>query len=150
MCGIWLYILNNESHENFKTITDNFNYLCGRGPDSYSINYFKDKYFIGFTRLAIIDLSPKGNQPFVYYYNDVRYTCICNGEIYNADSIKESLLKDFKLNSDSDCEVLIPLFLLYKEEMFKFLDGVFSFIIIEESNNEIKYFIARDRIGIRP
>ena len=150
MCGIWLYILNNESHENFKTIADNFNYLCGRGPDSYSINFYKNKYFIGFTRLAIIDLSPKGNQPFVYYYNDVRYTCICNGEIYNADSIKESLLKDFKLNSDSDCEVLIPLFLLYKEGMFKFLDGVFSFIIIEESNNEIKYSIARDRIGIRP
>ena len=39
MCGIWLYILNNSIHEDFKTITDNFNYLCGRGPDSYSINY---------------------------------------------------------------------------------------------------------------
>tara|TARA_B100000424_G_scaffold271660_1_gene275608 strand:+ start:2491 stop:4125 length:1635 start_codon:yes stop_codon:yes gene_type:complete len=152
MCGIWAYIIKNKLDNNYDKIFSNFSNLIGRGPDSVSFQYFKNKYYLGFSRLSIIDLTPKGNQPFVYYYNDLRYTCICNGEIYNADDIKNSVLSGYKFNSSSDCEVLIPLYLKYKESMFEYLDGVFSFIIIVENNenDNIEYFIARDRIGVRP
>ena len=34
--------------------------------------------------------------------------------------------------------------------MVNYLDGVFSLIIIEECENSTQYFIARDRIGVRP
>lgn len=150
MCGILGYIFKNSINFDKKLIIDNFLNLSGRGPDSESFNYYKEKYFIGFCRLSIIDTSPKGNQPFIYYYDNIRYTCICNGEIYNAESTKKEILNDMTFNSNSDCEVLIPLYIKYKEKMFDHLDGVFSFIIIVEDGNSIEYFIARDRIGVRP
>ena len=152
MCGIWAYIIQNEEFLVYNELFSNFSNLIGRGPDSFTFQYFKNKYYLGFSRLSIIDITPKGNQPFVYNFNEVRYTCICNGEIYNSEKIKNTILKDFKFNSSSDCEVLIPLYMKFKESMLEHLDGVFSFIIIVENyeNDEIEYFIARDRIGVRP
>lgn len=132
---------------NYDLIYKNFMNLSKRGPDSFSFIYNK-KYFLGFHRLSIIDISDNGNQPFEFYNHDYKYTCICNGEIYNSEALKNNL--NYNFNSNSDCEVLIPLYIRYGEQMINHLDGVFSFIIIKESNDDTEYFIARDRIGVRP
>ena len=147
MCGIFAYLIKNENILNYNLIYDNFMNLRNRGPDTFSFIYNK-KYFLGFHRLSIMDLSNNGNQPFEFYNDEYKYTCICNGEIYNSQTLKENL--NYTFNSNSDCEILIPLYIQYGEQMINYLDGVFSFIIIKEKDNETEYFIVRDRIGVRP
>ncbi len=146
MCGIFIYLACNNI--NFEKIFNNFKNIRGRGPDNLIFLNEINKYILGFTRLSIIDTSTRGNQPFEYYDNEIKYSCICNGEIYNAEELKK--LVNFNFKSTSDCEVLIPLYLKYNTNMISYLDGVFSFIIIKESKQEIQYFIVRDRIGVRP
>jgi len=147
MCGIWAYLTEKDDID-FDTIFTNFKNISGRGPDNMNFLSVKNKYMLGFTRLSIMDTSSRGNQPFEFYEDEVKYTCICNGEIYNAEELKQFVEYDY--TSMSDCEVLIPLYLKYKTDMISKLDGVFSFIIIKETNDETEYFIVRDRIGVRP
>ena len=153
MCGIWAYLL--KQHIGYdKSMTElysKFINITGRGPDNNSFRNFKDKFILGFQRLAIMDPTNRGDQPFSFYdkKTDTNYFCICNGEIYNAQELEDSL--DFKFNGTSDCEVLIPLFIEHGiEDMLNLLKGVFSFIIIRENNDNYDAFIARDRIGVRP
>lgn len=148
MCGIWAYLFDGDDIE-YSVILNNFMSIKGRGPDNMNVSYQKNKYLIGFHRLSIMDTTTKGNQPFIYYDNDIKYTCICNGEIYNANKLKEDI-KNYKFKSTSDCEVLIPLFIKKGYDMVNYLDGVFGFMIIKEENDNIEVFIARDKIGIRP
>ena len=147
MCGIFAYLIKNQKIFNYNLVFTNFMNLSNRGPDAFSFTYNKN-YFLGFHRLSIMDLSNSGNQPFEHYNDGYKYTCICNGEIYNHLLLKNSL--NFNFNSNSDCEILIPLYLQYGEAMVNYLDGVFSFIIIKEKDDDIEYFIVRDRIGVRP
>ena len=44
MCGIWAYILKNNSNHSYDKIFSNFSNLIGRGPDSVSFQYFKNKF----------------------------------------------------------------------------------------------------------
>ncbi len=115
-----------------------------RGPDNnisfkeYGINW-------GFNRLAIMDLSSNGNQPFKSYNCEL----VCNGEIYNYHSLKDLLVHEYKFHSGSDCEVLIPLYHQYGIEiMCKMLDGEFAFVLYDDENKSL--MAGRDPMGIRP
>ncbi len=71
-----------------------------------------------------------------------------NGEIYNHKTLASELTVDYEFQTASDCEVILP---LYKEHGVNFVDklqGMFAFIIYDETNNS--YLIARDHIGIIP
>ena len=128
MCAIWLYLIKN-SNVNIKKLFNNFNNLNGRGPDNLTFNNYNNKFIVGFHRLSIMDTSINGNQPFIHYVNSKEYyICICNGEIYNANKLKNNL--HYKFLSNSDCEVLIPLYLKYKEKMLDYLDGVVLFMLL--------------------
>jgi len=152
MCGIWAYLLHQHVDLEYDKVLNNFMNIKGRGPDSMKLIHNKNKYMLGFHRLSIMDVSTKGNQPFEYFdeSTNTKYTCVCNGEIYNASDIKSTLENEFNFTSSSDCEVLIPLYIKFKTEMVNKLDGVFSIIIIIEKDNNIEYFVVRDRIGVRP
>lgn len=99
----------------------------------------------GFHRLAIMGLNEKGMQPF-YFKGD---RVVCNGEIYGFRTLKKSLENEgYKFNSDSDCEILLPMYEKYKEKMFEKLDAEFACVIYDADLND--YIAARDPIGIRP
>ena len=157
MCGIWAYFLKKNGSENeidIDQIFSKFKSIYGRGPDNLNFNYYKDKFFLGFHRLSIMDTSTSGNQPFTYIHEDKTYICVCNGEIYNAEDLKKEILGSrlkYIFTSGSDCEVLIPLYILYGHEMVNKLKGVFAInITIINSDNNYDTFICRDRIGVRP
>jgi asparagine synthase (glutamine-hydrolysing) len=126
--------------------------LKNRGPD-YShleiINHLN--LILGFHRLAIMDPSVQGNQPFIYETDDKVIYSICNGEIYNY---KQLIIKyDLAPLSDSDCEIL-PL-LYHKVGMRNLcneLNGEYAFIIVDYNKitKNINVFVSRDRFGIRP
>ena len=90
-------------------------------------------------------LSPEGMQPFVRNNNLV----VCNGEIYGFRKLKEELEKDgYTFISQSDCEILLPLYEKYGLDMFKKLDAEYACIIYDAKKND--FVAARDPIGIRP
>jgi asparagine synthase (glutamine-hydrolysing) len=111
----------------------------------------KNKYVLGFTRLAINDLTDNGNQPFVFQDGDKTISLICNGEIYNH---KELIQKyDLVTHSTSDCEVLYHLLKHHDYNVSKAIrevHGEFAFVVIIEEQDNINYIVARDPIGVRP
>lgn len=153
MCGIWAYFLKNNNNIDLDDLFSKFNNISGRGPDNINFSYHKDKFITGFHRLSIMDTRSNGNQPFEYFYNNNTYICICNGEIYNYKVLKNHVLMnfDYKFMSSSDCEVIIPLYIMYGSDIVKKLHGEFAFtiIMINEDNN-YSTFICRDSIGVRP
>uniref|UniRef100_A0A6C0ERM1 asparagine synthase (glutamine-hydrolyzing) n=1 Tax=viral metagenome TaxID=1070528 RepID=A0A6C0ERM1_9ZZZZ len=146
MCGI--FALLNKSNNSLSVINEQFIKGKNRGPE-FSIlvtDYFK--MTLGFHRLAINGLNDKSNQPIVI--NNI--VLICNGEIYNYKELYKMM--NVIPETDSDCEVIIHLFVKYGiDQTLIMLDGVFSFIlydnrVAEDCNN--KFYIARDPFGVRP
>ncbi len=99
---------------------------------------------LGFHRLAIMGLNEAGMQPFEL---DGSYV-VCNGELYGFRPIRERLKAKYAFRSDSDCEILLPLYREYGLEMFKTLDAEFALILYDAAKNSL--IAARDPIGIRP
>ncbi|MGN1048484.1 MAG: asparagine synthase B [Eubacteriales bacterium] len=141
MCSIMGYTGTRMTKETFKK---GFDRTVSRGPDMSRITD-TGKGFLGFHRLAIMGLDESGMQPFSM---DGSYV-VCNGELYGFRALKKELeAKGYTFGSDSDCELLLPLYKEYGVEMFSKLDAEFALIIYDGKTNE--YIAARDPIGIRP
>ncbi|PPI88050.1 asparagine synthase B [Candidatus Pantoea edessiphila] len=120
------------------------NLMKHRGPDYFGI--YEDKYIILIhNRLSIVDVK-NGAQPL---YNDNKtHVLAVNGEIYNYHKLYSKLSKNYKFQTNSDCEVILA---LYQEKGINFLNdlqGMFAFILYD-SVKKI-YLIGRDHIGIIP
>jgi len=141
MCGIFAY---KGSLIPFEELEKQFMKLQHRGPDNMQIDVDpQKKVFLGFHRLSIMDLTSKGNQPFV----DGTIRLLCNGEIYNHESLKQEI--NYKCHSASDCEILLPLIEKFGLlETSKKLDAEFALIWYDHKTQ--KMMAARDPIGIRP
>ena len=121
-----------------------FNRTKSRGPDATRV-IETGKGLLGFHRLAIMGLHPEGMQPFRLGGDAV----VCNGEIYDFLPIREELkAKGYTFESDSDCEVLLPLYREYGVDMFPLLDAEYACVIYDGKTGG--YIAARDPIGIRP
>lgn len=140
MCGFLFTSEEKMGREKFKESYDN---IYHRGPDNQTID--EGNGFWGFHRLSIMDLSSNGNQPFSHNGKKL----ICNGEVYNFLHLKELLKGSYEFKSESDCEVLIPLYEKFGFEiMVKMLDAEFVLVMYDEQTGKI--MAARDPIGIRP
>lgn len=141
MCSIIGFCDSSVTFDLFK---EGFEKTKSRGPDDSRI-IDTGKGILGFHRLAIMGLTDEGMQPFKFGNSYV----VCNGEIYGFHSLKEDLIKKgYTFVSDSDCEILLPLYKEYGTDMFKMLDAEFALIIYDGDSEE--YIAARDPIGIRP
>jgi asparagine synthase (glutamine-hydrolysing) len=137
MCGITVFF-GDHTVANLDT---HFKRGSKRGPEQYTYECNQDVH-LGFHRLAINGLNQESSQP-LHYKN---YVMVCNGEIYNYKEIIERY--KFKMNTQSDCEVIVRLYELLKEKCLDELDGEFAFVIHDLSDNHI--FAARDPYGVRP
>ena len=140
MCSIMGYCGSSAALKEFK---EGFEKTVSRGPDDSRI-MDTGKGLLGFHRLAIMGLHPEGMQPFCLGKNCL----VCNGEIYGFEKIKRKLSKKYIFDSDSDCEILLPLYNEYGVKMFEMLDAEFALILYDGETEE--YIAARDPIGIRP
>jgi len=113
-----------------------------RGPDQTQMKTI-DGITFSFHRLAIMDLKETGMQPF--QYNGC--TLVANAEIYNYEDIK-SQIPEYNFIGSSDCEVLLPFYQLFKEDIFQYLDAEFAIVLYDSENNTL--IAGRDPIGIRP
>ena len=140
MCSIMGYCGKGVDLSKFK---EGFERTISRGPDASKIIDTSQGY-LGFHRLSIMGLNDAGMQPFQLDKNYV----VCNGEIYGFEKIKEKLSGKYTFKSESDCEILLPMYKEYGCGMFKMLDAEFACIIYD--GDKEKYIAARDPIGIRP
>ena len=120
-----------------------FDRTISRGPDDSRI-VDVGQGLLGFHRLSIMGLHPEGMQPFVLNGSFV----VCNGEIYGFEKLRQELSKEYTFVSQSDCEVLLPMYEKYGVGMFAMLDAEFACILYDGKNK--KFIAARDPIGIRP
>lgn len=187
MCGIWGILSLESIKYDHDLLFNRYNKIKSRGPDR-STYITNSNYIVGFHRLAIMDTSSQGDQPFSlsYYYQNNKgeqilrtVYVIVNGEIYNWEKLRSDAdIQEFcqkikyQYKSNSDCEVILPMFLRYivndsysedpdllkngLKELLTRLDGEFAFAIYDEHYNTISkknyynLWIGRDRFGIRP
>ena len=140
MCGFVVI----EGSVNTSSATNDFKKLTHRGPDDHQLVPFPKGVF-AFDRLAIMDLSDHGRQPF---YSGKSNLLVCNGEIYNYPTLKTKCVNHTFI-STSDCEVLLPLYEQWGlKKMVESLDAEYALVIWD--NQLGKLLAARDPMGIRP
>ena len=140
MCGFTVYTKNDMSKEEFMK---GFSKIQYRGPDMSRVEEY-DFGIFGFHRLSIMGPSESGMQPM----KRGRNILVCNGEIYGFHKIKEELEKDgVEFKSESDCEVLLPMYEKYGLDMFRMLDSEFACCFYDAKKKD--FIAARDPIGIR-
>ncbi len=147
MCGITgIFAFNEIGRMHMIHLANATAKLEKRGPDNQGL--FNDHYVgLGHRRLSIIDTSSLANQPM--QDSSSRYTLVFNGEIYNYKVLKQQLLeKEVTFQSESDSEVLLQLYIHFKEQCLDMLNGFFAFAIYDEQEQSL--FVARDRYGIKP
>ena len=141
MCCVLGYAGHDLSRERF---TELLLRTASRGPDDHRVLQTEFGW-LGFGRLAIMGLTPAGMQPFQRGGDCV----VCNGELYGFRPVREKLMAEgWSFASDSDCEILLPLYYQYGLEMFRHLDAEFAMVLYDSRR---KWLIAaRDPLGIRP
>jgi asparagine synthase (glutamine-hydrolysing) len=119
-----------------------------RGPDDSGL-YLNEKKTVGLgsTRLAIVDLSPKGHMPMTRAGG--KLWIAFNGEVYNFQEQRKALeQKGHRFESGTDTEVVLALYEEYGVDCLQYLRGMFAFAIWDEAKQRL--FCARDRVGQKP
>lgn len=141
MCSIFGYCGEVRDEGAFE---NGFSQTKSRGPDD-SRKVKAGGGVLAFHRLSIMGLHPEGMQPFE---RDGCYA-VCNGELYGFKAERQRLIeKGYTFESDSDCEILLPMYFEYGVGMFSRLDAEFACVIYDGRTDE--FIAARDPIGIRP
>ncbi|MGY2292945.1 asparagine synthase (glutamine-hydrolyzing) [Pseudomonas sp. SDO528_S397] len=149
MCGLTFYAISQNVKNLQPQLRSSLAVTRHRGPDAsgtYFTNVANYQVGLGHNRLSILDLSPTGSQPM---FAGDGTSIVFNGEIFNHQELRNELIeKGYIFKGTSDTEVILKLYVEYKEQAFKRLEGMFTFVILNEFQK--KYFIVRDVIGIKP
>ncbi len=145
MCGIFgILDIKSDVTELRTQALELAKLLRHRGPDWSGI-WNNDNAILCHERLAIVDVDT-GAQPLIS--NDQQQALAVNGEIYNHQALAAEFAADYDFATRSDCEVILPLYKKFGAEFIDKLEGMFAFILYDETTNS--YLIARDHIGIIP
>lgn len=147
MCGIAGVFLPKkitltEAHRHSLTVMKDF--MKERGPDGSGM-MVKPSVGMVHTRLSIIDINERSNQPMESEHWLLTY----NGEIVNYRAIRAELEDKYQFHTESDTEVL--LFALEEwgiEQALSRCAGMFAFLAYDKRSGE--FFAARDPLGIKP
>ncbi len=124
--------------------------LAHRGPDGEGVGVYERgslAALLGSRRLAIIDLSPAGDQPILN--EDGSVALVFNGEIYNFQALRDDLLaRGHRFRSRTDAEVIVHGYESFGDEIVPRLDGMFAFALWDGRAGRL--LLARDRMGKKP
>jgi asparagine synthase (glutamine-hydrolysing) len=145
MCGIVAVFDLKVNHLDLKSdVLKMSKKLRHRGPD-WSGLYTCENALMAHERLSIVD--PKsGKQPLLSRDGNLVFTV--NGEIYNHQELRKRYEGSYEFLTQSDCEVILPLYRDKGPEFLEDLNGIFAFALYDKEKN--CYLIARDHIGVIP
>ena len=120
-----------------------------RGPDAHGIyaHSFSDNDHVRLvhSRLSILDLNPRSNQPFTRG----QHALVFNGEVYNYREIRKQLEHDGVLfETDSDTEVLFRQLARAGTDGLDACEGMWALAWYEEATGTL--LLSRDRFGEKP
>ncbi|MCP3943758.1 MAG: asparagine synthase (glutamine-hydrolyzing) [Desulfobacteraceae bacterium] len=145
MCGI-AGQLNWSEKPDAKVVARMCERMHHRGPDDGNV-VLLNQICLGHRRLSIIDLSEKAAQPM--NSSDGRYYIVYNGEVYNFQNLKDSMIRlGIHFNTSSDTEVVLQAYILWGEKCLEKFNGMFALAIWDNFKKEL--FLARDRFGQKP
>lgn len=151
MCGLAGFYSPQFSVKNSsELLTIMSDEIIHRGPDGSGVWHSEDET-IGFShrRLAIVDLSPAGQQPMLSQSD--RYTLAFNGEIYNHLDLRKQLEQEVDCcwHGHSDTETLLKGFDVWgiKATIIKTI-GMFAMSIWDAKEKSLT--LLRDRLGEKP
>ena len=146
MCGILGWVACEPLPPD--SLDDGLKRLAHRGPDGSGIWRSSDgQVFFGHTRLAILDPSPRGAQPFVGA--DRSSVVVHSGEIYNFRQLRARLeSRGERFASESDTEVTQRWLDREGPAGLESLEGMFALALWSERDRRL--LLARDRLGIKP
>lgn len=145
MCGIiGVFDLKTDAADLRSMVLRMSKKIRHRGPDWSGI-YYSDKAILAHERLSIVD--PKsGKQPLCS--KDGSLALSINGEIYNHQELRARYKGSYEFMTNSDCEVILPLYREKGPTFLEDLNGIFAFALYDKEKD--RYLIARDHIGIIP
>lgn len=146
MCGLVALLHLKGAWRSEEIVGRMLQTIVHRGPDDAGI-WIDGPVALGFRRLSILDLSPLGHQPMST--DDVLYTIVFNGEIYNYLELRAEL-EEFghRFRSRGDTEVLLAAYRQWGADCLPRLNGMWAFVIHDRERGVL--FGARDRFGIKP
>jgi asparagine synthase (glutamine-hydrolysing) len=146
MCGIFCLLDVQDGHASASRdlAVRQARLLRHRGPD-WSGVWAGGGAVLAHERLAIVDLL-HGAQPL--RSRDGSLVLAVNGEIYNHRELRASIGGRETFATDSDCEVILPLYRTDGPRLVERLRGMFAFVLYDEAAGD--WLIARDPIGIIP
>lgn len=142
MCGIFACHRHPDVQKFKPTALRLAKLVRHRGPD-WSGSIISNKTILCHERLSIVGVD-SGAQPLTNA--DETLVLAVNGEIYNHRMIRKHLKDVYHFKTHSDCEVIIPLYMEYGLGAPSHLDGMFSFVLYDKTQDRI--IAARDPIGI--
>lgn len=150
MCGIagfWQFASGqNNLTDSIKLMADA---LQSRGPDDCGVWVEPGSGMaLGHRRLSIVDLSAAGHQPMLSA--NTRFVLSYNGEIYNAEAIKQDLYASgVVFRGHCDSEVLLEACCAWGiEKALQRCIGMFALALWDRQEKTLS--LARDRLGIKP
>jgi asparagine synthase (glutamine-hydrolysing) len=149
MCGIAGYLTTYAESE--ADLRRHATHMCEaisyRGPDSHGVwSNPEDRVVLGHRRLAIVDLSPQGQQPMTSKCG--RYVVVFNGEIYNHAALRQEIGDD-SWRGHSDTETMLACFTRHGvRATLDRLVGMFAIAVWDRTTRRL--ILARDRVGEKP
>ncbi len=121
-------------------------YIAHRGPDGDGY-FVEENIGLAHKRLAIIDPSPRANQPMTSA--DGKWVVVFNGCIYNFRELRQELeAAGRKFRTTSDTEVIVEGLAMHGPGFLEGLDGMFA--IAAWSVETRTLYLSRDRYGVKP
>jgi asparagine synthase (glutamine-hydrolysing) len=147
MCGIAGFIGTRRISDD--AVRQCLGLMQRRGPDASGHQRFVGpagrEVLLVHTRLSIIDLDPRSNQPF----NVALLWTAFNGELYNYIEIGERLRRDgVQLRTQSDTEVLLAAIDRYGWGVLDQAEGMWALAVFDGADGSLT--LSRDRFGEKP
>lgn len=139
MCGILAVIGKGADETLVKELSKRMSH---RGPDESDLQVTEKGHFLSHERLSIVDLHT-GKQPI--QGTDSAWM-VHNGEIYNHQELRETVLKHHTFRTTSDSEVIVHLYEEFGYDFCDKLDGIFAFVLIDGDD----FIAGRDPLGVKP
>lgn len=139
MCGILAIIGKGKEETLVKELSKRMSH---RGPDENDLYLTEEGYFLSHERLSIVDLYT-GKQPI--QGSSTAYM-IHNGEIYNHQQLRDTVLREYSFRTTSDSEVIVHLYEKFGYDFCNMLDGIFAFVVVDGDD----FIAGRDPLGVKP